>query len=83
MAAMPDYNVSIDDLIAEGDRVAARFTMRGTHTGADFLGLPASGRKINVTGISIFRIADGKIAEHWANEDALGLLQQLGAMPAQ
>ena len=83
MAAMSDYQVSIDDLIAEGDRVAARFTMMGTHTGADFLGLPPSGRKINVSGISIFRIADGKIVEHWANEDALGLLQQLGAMPAQ
>lgn len=84
MAAMPDYRVSIDDLIAEGDRVVARFTMTGTHTGAEFLGLPASGRKINVSGISIFHIANGQIAEHWANEDALGLLQQLGAiMPAQ
>ena len=83
MAAMADYRVSIDDLIAEGDRVVARFTMTGTHTGAEFLGLPASGRKINVSGISIFRLADGKIVEHWANEDALGLLQQLGAMPAQ
>lgn len=83
MAAMPDYRVSIDDLIAEGDRVVARFTMTGIHTGADFLGLSASGRKINVTGISIFRVASGKIVEHWANEDALGLLQQLGAMPAQ
>ena len=81
MAAMPDYQVSIDDLIAEGDRVVARFTMTGTHTGAEFLGLPASGRKIDVSGISIFRLADGKIVEHWANEDALGLLQQLGAMP--
>jgi steroid delta-isomerase-like uncharacterized protein len=81
MAAMPDYQVSIDDLIAEEDKVVTRFTMTGTHTGADFLGLSPSGRKINVTGISIFRLANGKIAEHWANEDALALLQQLGAMP--
>ena len=81
VAAMPDYQVTIEDLIAEGDKVVARFTMTGTHTGAEFLGLPPSGRKINVTGISIFRVADGKIVEHLANEDALGLLQQLGAMP--
>lgn len=81
MAAMPDYSVTIEELIAEGDKVVARFTLTGTHTGAEFLGLPPSGRQINVTGISIFRIADGKISEHWANEDALALLQQLGAMP--
>lgn len=81
MAAMPDYKVTIEDVIAEGDRVVARFVVTGTHTGTEFLGLAPSGRKINVTGISIFRIADGKIAEHWANEDALGLLQQLGAIP--
>lgn len=81
MAAMPDYQVVIEDLMGEGDKVVARFTMTGTHTGTEFLGLPPSGRQINVTGISIFRIADGKIVEHWANEDALGLLQQLGAMP--
>jgi steroid delta-isomerase-like uncharacterized protein len=80
MAAMPDYHISNEDLIAEGDRVVARFTMTGTHTGAEFLGLPPSGRQITMTGISIFRLANGKIVEHWANEDALGLLQQLGAM---
>ena len=81
VAAMPDYHANIEDLIAEDDRVVMRFTLTGTHTGSEFLGLPASGRSINVTGISIFRIADGKIVEHWANEDGLGLLQQLGAMP--
>src|SRR2546429_1453723 len=80
MAAMPDYKVSIEDVIAEGDRVVESFTMTGTHTGAEFLGLPPSGRQINVTGISIFRLANGKFVEHWANEDALGLVQQLGAV---
>ena len=83
MAAMPDYRVNIEDLFAEGDKVVVRFAFTGTHTGTELLGVPPSGRKVNVTGISIFRIADGKIVEHWANEDGLGLLQQLGAMPAQ
>jgi steroid delta-isomerase-like uncharacterized protein len=82
VAAMPDYQVVIEDLLAEEDKVVARITISGTHTGADFLGLSASGRHISVPGISIFRIANGKIVEHWAESDTLGLLQQLGSLPA-
>jgi C-1 hydroxylase len=82
VAAMPDYQAVIEDLIAEGEKVVARMTIKGTHSAADFLGLPASGRRINVPAISIFRIANGKIVEHWAASDTLGLLQQLGALPA-
>jgi len=81
VAAYPDFHVAVEDLFAEGDKVVMRFTITGTHEG-DFLGVPPTGRRINVPGISIFRIADGKIAEHWGEEDALGWMQQIGAIPA-
>ena len=81
LAAFPDLRVAIDDIIAEGDRVAARATMTGTHQGA-FMGVPATGRSIRVQAIDIVRIADGRIVEYWAQGDMLGLLQQLGAIPA-
>jgi steroid delta-isomerase-like uncharacterized protein len=81
VAAFPDFHVAIEDLLGEGDKVVIRFRMTGTHQG-DFMGIPATGVKINVTGISIFRLADGKIVEHWGEEDSLGWLQQLGAIPA-
>jgi steroid delta-isomerase-like uncharacterized protein len=77
-SSFPDLTIAIDDLIAEGDRVVARLTARGTHQGA-FRGIPPTGRTVTWTGIRIFRIANGKIVEHWANWDDLGLLQQLGA----
>jgi steroid delta-isomerase-like uncharacterized protein len=80
LAAFPDFHVSIEDLIAEGDKVVMRFLMTGTHQG-NFMGAPATGVKIHVTGISIFRLAGGKIAEHWGEEDSLGWLQQVGALP--
>jgi steroid delta-isomerase-like uncharacterized protein len=80
LLGMPDWHTEIEDLIAEGDQVVARITMTGTHTG-DFFGIPATGKKISFTGIYIVRIANGKIVEHWGEEDSLGLLQQLGAMP--
>jgi steroid delta-isomerase-like uncharacterized protein len=78
-AAFPDFAVSIDDLIAEGDRVVWRYTMTGSHN-APFLGVPATGRRIAANGISIFRIDDGMLREGWINFDALGLLRQLGAL---
>jgi steroid delta-isomerase-like uncharacterized protein len=81
LAGVPDFHTAIEDLIAEGDRVAARITMTGTQTG-EFFGVPPTGRTFTMTGMYIVRIADGKIVEHWGVEDALGLLQQLGAMPA-
>lgn len=79
LRGMPDWHTQIDDLIAEGDKVVARITMTGTHTG-DFWGFPATGNKVNFTGIYIVRIENGKIVEHWGEEDGVRLLQQLGAI---
>jgi steroid delta-isomerase-like uncharacterized protein len=79
-AAFPDQWWQIEDLIAEGDRVVARTTMRGTHKG-DFFGIPATGREVTLTGVHVLRIADGRIAEHWGNNDDLGLMRQIGAIP--
>jgi steroid delta-isomerase-like uncharacterized protein len=81
LAAFPDNHVVTEDLFGEGDRVVERWTMTMTHTGAPFLEIPASGKRVSVTGISIYRIANGKIVEHWANMDFLGVLQQLGVVP--
>jgi len=81
IAAFPDGKTTTDDLIAEGDKVVERFTLVGTHKG-DFMGIPATGKPIKVTGMSIFRIANGKIVEHWGENDAMGLLMQLGVLPA-
>jgi len=78
--AFPDFQFSILDQIAEGDKVATRWTIRGTHEG-EFQGIPPSGKQIEMTGITIFRIANGKLIEGWTNEDVLGMLQQLGAIP--
>ena len=80
LIGMPDWQTEIDELIAEGTKVVARITIRGTHLG-DFFGIPATGRQVKVSGIYIVRIENGKIVEHWGEEDSLGLLQQLGAMP--
>ena len=77
--AFPDDHHMIEDLIAEGDKVVARLTHSGTHQGA-FLGLPPTGKHISMTSIHIFRFTDGQLVEHWANQDDLGLLQQLGAI---
>lgn len=82
LIGMPDWQTRIDDLIAEGDKVAARITMTGTHTG-DFWGMPATGRKVDFTGIYIVRIQDGRIVEHWGEEDGVALLQQLGFLLSQ
>jgi steroid delta-isomerase-like uncharacterized protein len=79
--AFPDFQFSILDQIAEGDKVATRWTIRGTHKG-EFQGMPPTGKQIEMTGITIFRIANGKLIEGWTNEDVLGMLQELGAVPA-
>ena len=78
LAGFPDYQTVIDDLFAEGDKVAARITMSGTNTGS-FMGMPPTGKHVSFTGIYIARIANGKIVEHWGEEDSVSLLQQLGA----
>ncbi len=79
-AAFPDMGYWIEDLVAEGDKVMARFTSTGTFKG-ELMGIPPNGKAFNVTGISLFRLADGKIVEHWANQDDLGFYQQLGLTP--
>jgi steroid delta-isomerase-like uncharacterized protein len=79
-AAFHGLNVTIDDILAEGDKVIARFTARGTHKG-EFMGLPPTGKAITMSGIEIFRIKDGKIAELWGEVNLMGLMQQLGIMP--
>ena len=79
--AFPDVHLTIDDQIAEGDRVVMRWTARGTNTGP--LGrIPPTGKQASVTGVFIYRFADGKAVEGWTNFDALGLLLQLGVLPA-
>lgn len=77
LIGMPDYHTNIEDLIAEGDKVVARVTMTGTHTG-NFWGIPATGRRVNLTGIYIVRIKDGKIVEHWGEENGMTVIRQLG-----
>jgi steroid delta-isomerase-like uncharacterized protein len=79
--AFPGIHYTVDDMIAEGDRVATRWTLRGTHAG-EFLGVPPSGNQVTVTGINVLRFANGQIVECWETWDRLGMLQQLGALPA-
>jgi steroid delta-isomerase-like uncharacterized protein len=79
LGAFPDINVTVEDVIAEGDKVVARCTVRATHSG-DSLGFAATQKPIEITGMSISRIQDGKIAEGWNNFDFMGLFQQVGAI---
>jgi predicted ester cyclase len=79
-AAFPNYGLEVHDILADGDKVALRATFRGMHRG-DFQGISATGREVSTPLTIIYRIQDGKIAEHWLNADVLSLLQQLGAMP--
>jgi steroid delta-isomerase-like uncharacterized protein len=80
-AAFPDLRFTVEDLIAEDDRVVTRWTMRGTHLG-EFAGLPPTGRQVISGGMQIERVLNGQIVEHWRKSDDLGLMQQLGAIPA-
>ncbi len=80
-SAFPDLQETAEDVIAEGDRVAARVTWRGTHQG-ELMGIPPSGKQVTVTGMRIFRLAGGQVVEEWAIDDMLGLMQQLGVIPA-
>ncbi len=79
-SAFHDATVTIDDQIAEGDRVTTRWTGRGTHTG-ELMGIAPTGKEVTVSGITVTRLAGGKIAEEWELMDALGMLVQLGAVP--
>ena len=78
--AFPDMQVTIEDLIAEGDKVVGRITTRGTHKG-EFLGAPPTNQVVDMQEIHIVRFSDGKMVEHWGLEDSLGLMQQLGLTP--
>jgi steroid delta-isomerase-like uncharacterized protein len=75
-----EINITHDDVIVHGDRIVIRWTSSGTHKG-DLLGVPATGKPIKITGIDIFRVQDGKLAELWQNWDQLQMLQQIGAVP--
>jgi steroid delta-isomerase-like uncharacterized protein len=79
-SAIPDLAVTVDHQFAEGDYVATRFTVRGTHDG-ELLGAPPTNRQVIVQGITLSRCADGRIAEEWELVDVAGLLQQIGALP--
>lgn len=78
--AFPDLQVTIEDIIAKGDKVWVYSTMRGTNKG-EFMGMPATGKKIEVKGVDIVRFVNGKAVEHWGLNDDLKMMQQLGLMP--
>jgi len=82
LSAFPDAEVTIEDQLAEGDMVTTRWTGRGTHQG-DLMGVPPSGNRVEVPGITISRIEGGKVAEEWEVYDALGMMQAIGAVPEQ
>jgi steroid delta-isomerase-like uncharacterized protein len=79
--ALPDVHLTIEDEFADGDTVIQRISATGTHKG-EFQGIPPTGKKVKVNGIHIWRFANGKAIENWVQLDALGLMQQLGAIPA-
>lgn len=79
--AFPDLKLSFDDEIAEGDKVAARWTMRGTHQG-EIYGIPATGKQVTHEGAVVYRLVNARIAEVWFYPDNLGMMQQLGVVPA-
>jgi steroid delta-isomerase-like uncharacterized protein len=80
LTAFPDVHLTVEDMIAEGDKVVTRYTSRGTQKGA-FVGIPPTGKQMTVSSIVVARIADGKIVEEWGLDDQMGMLQQLGVIP--
>lgn len=82
MASFPDRQQTIEQIVGEGDLVAVRTTSTATHTGAPFVGVPTSGRKVRVESISLYRVAGGQAVEHWGINDGLSLMRQLGAISA-
>jgi steroid delta-isomerase-like uncharacterized protein len=79
-AAFPDLTVTVEDVVSCGDRVVDRVTWTATHTGP-MMGIPASGKRVTVSEMHIARVKDGKIVERWGEWDALGMMQQIGAVP--
>jgi len=79
-SAFAGMRVGEEFFIAEGDIVVGRFVAKGTHTG-EFMGIPATGKQVSISGVNIFRIANGKAVEHWGNQDDMAMMQQLGVIP--
>ena len=77
---LPDVRVTMEDLVVSGDRVVGRFIYRGTHTG-DLLGIPASGKPVEMRSIDIWRVQDGVFVEHWDELNLMQLFQQIGVLP--
>ena len=82
LTAFPDWHGTVDDIIAEGDTVVNRWTGHGTHL-VELMGIPATGKPVTLTGITIFRIAGNKIVEEWTEMNQMSLMQQLGVIPSQ
>lgn len=80
IGAFPDQQTTIDDVFAEGDKVVVRATFKATHLG-ELFGIPPTARSVSMSWISIYRLTNGKIVEHWYQEDRLGPMQQLGVIP--
>ena len=80
--AFPDAHITVEDQLAEDDKVVTRWSARGTHQG-ELMGIPATGSRVEISGISINRVSGGRIEETWSNYDALGIMQQIGAVPQQ
>ena len=78
--AFPDLHLTVEDMVAEGDKVAHRLTLRGTHKG-DFMGMAPTGKQVTTTAITISRFVGGKEVEAWSNLDQLGMMQQMGVAP--
>ena len=81
LTAFPDLQTTVDNMVAEGDKVVTCFTVQGTHEGP-VMGIPATGKKVAMKGVSIKRLADGKVVEEWWLGDMLGMMQQLGLIPS-
>lgn len=80
-AAFPDMQLAFEDVVSEGEKTAIRFRLEMTHTG-EFNGIPATNKHVAITGITIFRFADGKTVERWSETDMFSLMQQLGGIPS-
>jgi steroid delta-isomerase-like uncharacterized protein len=79
-SAMPDLKVVIEDMIAESDKVATRYTLEGTHEG-ELFGVPPTGQRLSIKSFTVERVSDGKIRDHWRVSDNLDMMQQLGILP--
>ena len=79
-AAFPDFHAVVEDQVAEGDKVVTRKTVSGTHQG-EFMGIPPTGRRMEISVIDVFRVADSRCTDHWSVVDQLGMMQQLGVIP--